>query len=88
MRILHMQTLPRSTRLVLTAQQSFTSPARPAGARAADDQVVERVDGGAAVQVNRGPSRGGMTVEEAQQAFLSRLLLVLGSFVVLCLVLF
>ncbi|CAM9940763.1 unnamed protein product [Ectocarpus sp. 6 AP-2014] len=68
--------------------QSFTSPARPAGARAGDDEVAEIVDGSAAVQVNRGPSREGGAVEEAQQAFLSRVLLVLGSFVVLCLVLF
>lgn len=37
----------------------------------------------------RGDARAGvLTPEEVQQAFLSRMLLMLGSFVVLCLVLF
>lgn len=84
----------------IASQQSFTFPSEtelPAGERpgpATDGQPSQaegaaRGNGAGAVQ--GGAARAGarmVTSEEAQQAFLSRLLLMLGSFVVLCLVLF
>lgn len=86
--------------MVVGSQQSFTFPtetAHTAGERPGeptDDQPSE-AEGAAASRATRtehgGAVRTGartLTSEEAQQAFLSRLLLMLGSFVVLCLVLF
>lgn len=85
------------------SQQSFTSLVGPTnagesgggypdgGGEEGEREVVTRPDG-------VGTSSGGATgnvdrvslsmTEEAQQAFLSRLLLMLGSFVVLCLIAF
>eukprot|EP00903_Cladosiphon_okamuranus_P021528 g19791.t1 len=80
--------------------QSFTfptEPVTPAGERpgqTADGQPseAEGTAGSIAARTEQsGAATAGarmLTSEEAQQAFLSRLLLMLGSFVVLCLVLF
>lgn len=83
----------------LASQQSFTlpiEPVHPVGERpgqTTDSQPSEarRAAGSSAARTEQGGAAPGartLTSEEAQQAFLSRLLLVLGSFVVLCLVLF
>lgn len=71
--------------------QSFTSPARSADAGAGNDEAVGTADehtGENVAAANERAGREALTAEEAQQSFLSRLLLILGSFVVLCLVVF
>lgn len=77
------------------SQQSFTFPtetAHPAGERPGEPSGGQsEVEGAAASRATRAEHGGAvrtLSSEEAQQAFLSRLLLMLGSFVVLCLVLF
>ena len=88
-----------STRLV-ASQQSFTCPTEPVHSpglgpdQAAENQPggAEGVGGSGAARAEQGGAVRGnprvLTSEETQQAFLSRLLLLLASFVVLCLILF
>lgn len=88
---------------VRNMQQSFTLPIEPtnsAGEERRQPAGAQGTSGSGAlgteqegtreagVRVVAGDDGRVSTAEEAQQAFLSRLLLMLGSFVVLCLVLF
>lgn len=92
----HLSAHPRP--IVLSSQQSFTFPTEtvnPAGERQTADGQPSEGEGTAGRSAARTEQSGAasagarmLTSEEAQQAFLSRLLLMLGSFVVLCLVLF
>lgn len=96
-------TSPTGIAIVAPAGEDREQPERPAGVNEADDvpgvgEIIRgNADAGGTAEVNgRIDHVGGsrvtdgrvLTTEAAQQAFLSRLLLMLGSFVVLCLMIF
>lgn len=78
--------------ILLASQQSFTLPTEPIHAASENrPSAAQGAPGSGVVGMEHREVRDiarSSTPEEAQQAFLSRLLLMLGSFVVLCLVLF
>lgn len=80
---------PRPSTLVATGDghASDTDPRQVAVLGAVGDTSGAAVGGGVA-GVGDEAENGVLNPEEAQQAFLSRLLLMLGSFVIICLVLF